>query len=321
MHFPSPLDVRKQRGSTPSNYHIPNVFHIPDYAIVENTLYRYLREPFSFKPVPASVYPPLSYGGHYRVLLAPQYCPTSTAFLFLISSSPEHVKQRYAIRKTWGSYFSMVRHPMRFVFVMGRSGSTEVNHDVNYEAARNRDVLQLEVLASQHNATQILMQAFRWAAVSCSTAKYIVRAHDDSFFYMKGLVTNVLSVAGEAGKGFYYGSCVDKWEYVRDPKSPYFVPKEMVNDDIRWGWCSGSGFVVSADLAPLIALSSCFVPWISGVPDLEVGKTLAMWGVKPFDVNVDRFTANHYSQIHESFRFRYLGFSQMTPDDLFKMTK
>lgn len=215
----------------------------------------------------------------------------------------------------------MVRHSVRFVFVMGRSNSTEVNHQVAYEAARNRDVFQVEVLASQQNATQILMQAFRWATVSCSTTKYIVRAHDDSFFYMKNLVTTVLDTAGEAGKGFYFGSCVDKWDYVRDPNSPYFVPKQMVSDSIRWGWCSGSGFVVSADLAPLIAISSYFVPWISGVPDLEVGKALALWGIKPFDVNVDRFTANHFSQIHEDYRFRYLGFSQMTPEDLFAMTK
>ena len=77
----------------------------------------------------------------------------------------------------------------------------------------------------------------------------------------------------------------------------------------------------SADLAPLISISSFFAPWISGVPDLEVGKALAMWGVKPFDVNVDRFTANHFSQIHEDYRFRYLGFGQMTPDDLFSIPK
>ena len=215
----------------------------------------------------------------------------------------------------------MARHPVRFIFIMGKSNSSELNHRVNYEATRNKDVFQVEVLDSQQNATQVLMQAFRWATMSCSTTKYIVRAHDDSFFYLKNLVTTVVNLAGEEGKGFYYGSCVDSWEYVRNSSSPFFVPKEMADDAIRWSWCSGSGFVVSADLAPLISISSFFAPWISGVPDLEVGKALAMWGVKPFDVNVDRFTANHFSQIHEDYRFRYLGFGQMTPDDLFSIPK
>lgn len=75
--------------------------------------------------------------------------------------------------------------------------------------------------------------------------------------------------------------------------------------------------MISANLAPIITLTSYFMPWISGVADLEVGKALSIWNIRPYDIGSDRFANLHISQIPTSEKFDHLGFSYMSPEDMY----
>ena len=212
----------------------------------------------------------------------------------------------------------MVQNRVVFVFAMGMSSSEAVNREVAYENYRHKDILQFDHLDSAINSTQTVLHGFRWLPIHCYSTKYIVKVKDDTSLNLKPLVTTVLEIAGKSNRSFYFGSCVDeKWEYVRDKNSPYFIPSELVDDSVRWPWCSGSGFVISANLAPIITLTSYFMPWISGVADLEVGKALSIWNIRPYDIGSDRFANLHISQIPTSEKFDHLGFSYMSPEDMY----
>ena len=89
----------------------------------------------------------------------------------------------------------------------------------------------------------------------------------------------------------------------------------MKDETERFGWCSGSAWVISADLAPVISLTSMFVPWLSNAEDIEVGKALSLWGIQPYDYNMRRFAAIHTSQ-NSGALWDYLAYTQMTPADL-----
>ena len=316
--FDSQLAYKRTYLTVHFKYNLPQKLHINGYNQVEQTLYSYLSNPFSFKQVPESVYSSLNYGKTFRTVTIPKSCPAATSFTFLILSKPENVQQRYAIRHTWGSFKSMAQNRVVFIFAMGMSSSEAANREVTYENHRHKDILQFDHLDSAINSTQTVLHGFRWLASHCYSTKYIVKVQDDTSINLKPLVTTVLEVAGKSNPSFYFGSCVDeKWEYVRDKNSPYFIPSELVNDSVRWPWCSGSGFVISANLAPIITLTSYFMPWISGVADLEVGKALSIWNVRPYDIGNDRFANLHISQIPTSERFDHLGFSYMSPEDMY----
>ena len=212
----------------------------------------------------------------------------------------------------------MAQNSVVFIFAMGMSNSDAANREVMYESHRYRDILQFDHRDSLLNSTQTVMHGLRWISTSCPVTKYIVKAQDDTSINLKLLVTTVIELAGKSHPSFYFGSCVDEhWEYIRDKNSPYFIPAELVNDSVRWPWCSGGGFVISANLAPIITLTSYFMPWISGVADLEVGKALSIWKIRPYDIGNDRFASLHLSQVPPSGKYTHLGFTKMSPEDMY----
>lgn len=299
-------------------YTIRSNLHLKNYQRMEFDLYNALGMPFSYAS--PDNFPANSYGPRASVLISPAICHNSPRFVFVVLSHPNHFRERVAIRRTWGHFKSMMGYRMKVVFAMGISNAEVVDHELRYEALRHDDIIVLNYHDNDKVTTGntiALMHALRWVTNTCNRVKYIVKTQDDSYLNLKVLIKQVTDLQSASHRKFYFGSCVkDNWEYIQDPAHSQYVPPELVKDETqRFGWCSGSAWVISHDLAPAISLTSMFVPWLSNAEDVEVGKILSLWGVTPYDYYSNRFAKIHISQ-NTGALWDYMGYSGMSPADL-----
>ena len=100
--------------------------------------------------------------------------------LFLVTSAPENIAERMAIRRTWGNFTVYRDYEIRTYYVVGVSSSPKVNSRLLKEDAMYKDIIQLNFNDSYQSLTNKSIGALQWALSYCPKAKYIVKTDDDS---------------------------------------------------------------------------------------------------------------------------------------------
>ncbi|XP_072497840.1 beta-1,3-galactosyltransferase 4 [Notamacropus eugenii] len=156
-----------------------------------------LRKEFSFTPplpAPAAPVPPLS----LPQFLIPnvEVCRGSGSQLFLlilVSTAPEHQKQRDAIRASWGTLREVQGHLVRTLFILGKPNYYLKNIEdvLKWEAQVQGDIVQAAFMDSYRNLTLKTLSGLAWAARYCPNVHYVLKTDDDVYINVPGLVAEL----------------------------------------------------------------------------------------------------------------------------------
>ncbi|XP_039097754.1 beta-1,3-galactosyltransferase 4 [Hyaena hyaena] len=273
----------------------------------------------SLLPAPASPGPPLA----LPRLLIPnvEACggPGAPPFLLiLVSTAPENLNQRNAIRASWGGLREARGLRVQTLFLLGEPSlrhpireSHEIEIDLAREAATRGDILQAAFRDSYRNLTLKTLIGLNWADRHCSMARYILKTDDDVFVNVPELVSELVRRGGrweqweksmEPPRENEFGD--EEWERsifrsqpmpllylgrvhwrvhpTRTPGSKHQVSEEQWPP--TWGpfppYASGTGYVLSASAVQLILKVASQAPRLP-LEDVFVGVSARRGGLTP----------------------------------------
>ncbi|XP_066297180.1 beta-1,3-galactosyltransferase 1-like [Branchiostoma lanceolatum] len=245
-------------------------------------------------------------------------CRGKNVFLVVVvTSAPAHVRQRDAIRKTWGNETMFPQGTVRVLFALGRSDDAQLEKTVQKEIKTNGDIIQEDFRDTYRNLTTKTVMILRWAVTFCSGARYVMKTDDDMFVNIKTLVSNLkyLELEVDLSSGLLMGPIQTGVHPIRSRSNKYYVSEEDFNGDVYPDYLSGTGYVMSMGAVRRLYVTSLMT---SPMPmeDVYMGICAKKAGISPRD--------------HSGFTFHQFGFTvcthrlivtshHYTPTELFTM--
>uniref|UniRef100_UPI00358EB30B beta-1,3-galactosyltransferase 1-like n=1 Tax=Myxine glutinosa TaxID=7769 RepID=UPI00358EB30B len=230
---------------------------------------------------PSNVHVHSLYPHSYRILInEPEKCTGQPPFLLvLVSSAPIEHEARAAIRSTWGRPFLSQGVPILTLFLLGISPLPKVAAAVLAESHEHHDILQEDFVDTYRNLTIKTIMGLKWAASFCPGVRYIMKTDGDVFVHIENLVSGALLAEGSASTFFYTGQVING-QPIRDPRSKWYMPRSVYPRSRYPPFCSGTGYVISGELANAMYRSSLRTA-ILPLEDVFVGVCAHKLGVLP----------------------------------------
>lgn len=242
------------------------------------------------------------FNNNLKILMQPKsLCKNKQTIdlLILISSTPHDFDARNAVRDTWGSNCNHKNSSVKCVFVLGRlvnlrnvsdvskvpstlspSEIQNLNFRLKNESSNFKDIVQLDFSDTYSNLTTKTLSGILWGITRCPKAKYIMKTDTDMYvntFLLPYLVKQAPNTQ------FIGGYCWGTSSPIRDPKSKWYV---SFNNYIKKTFpplCSGTGYVMSKDLAASVVAVSKNIPFFH-LEDVYVALCLRKLQVYPINL-------------------------------------
>lgn len=184
-------------------------------------------------------------------------------FLVYVHSAPKNFRKRQLVRQTWGSKAILEKYSMRIVFIMGSLADNKTMDAVTMESDRYGDVVMEDFFDSYRNLTYKAIAALKWASLYCSHAQYVLKADDDILIDIHALMDylNSEEVRQYGTRNLILCNQWTRMKVIRDKKSKWYVSNQEYPDDFFSPYCSGSAFVMSADVVKALYKASYHVPF------------------------------------------------------------
>lgn len=273
----------------------------------------------SLLPAPVSPGPPLALP---RLLIPNEDAcggPGAPPFLLiLVSTAPENLNQRNAIRASWGGQREARGLRVQTLFLLGEPSGRQPTwgsheNDLARESVAQGDILQAAFRDSYRNLTLKTLSGLSWADKHCPMARYILKTDDDVFVNVPELVSELVRRGGrweqwergmerqreaEARDGgwngggptpvsqhmplLYLGRVHWRVHPSRTPGGKHQISEEQW--PATWGpfppYASGTGYVLSASAVQLILKVASRAPLLP-LEDVFVGLSARRGGLTP----------------------------------------
>ena len=224
-------------------------------------------------------------------------------------SSPK----RDAIRQTWLTHTKNNTGDVRYAFLFGTIHDANLQEALVKENDIHHDIIQEDFADAYTNLTFKTVMAFKYATVRCAHAHYVMKTDDDMFVNIANLlrVTDKYSDALHKGIG---GSCALQAAPIRDRGSKWFASVKSYPNRNYPGFCSGTGYVTSLDVARKIYKISPSIPFFH-LEDVYTAICIRKLGLKLTKIN--GFSIGHPKLEPCNFKNDVLVTAhQLTPDNL-----
>ncbi|XP_071793776.1 uncharacterized protein [Asterias amurensis] len=180
----------------------------------------------------------------------------------LVSSMPQNTQLRNVIRSTWADAKTAQRLELTVVFTMG-SPKEEIS-GLTDESSTYNDVLIGNFTDEVRASTLKLLLGLTWVAQKYPDAKFVLLVDDHTFVNTKRLLGYLKSLKGEELVRAWHGRRSSATIPVRDPKSVYYVSKELYPRKAFPEYCtSEAGFILTMDAVDLILEHSRHAPLVT----------------------------------------------------------
>lgn len=241
-------------------------------------------------------------------------CQESHPFLvLLVPCAPGYIEERKAIRKTWGNEKLVPGIKIVRIFLLGITAQpeSELQQAIMEESRHYHDIVQQEYLDSYMNLTTKTIMGMKWVATYCPHTSYVMKADCDVFVNTKYLVHHLLKPDMPPRQDYFTGYLMRGYAPNRNTESKWYMPPELYPGDLYPVFCSGTGYVLSGDLAKKIVDISLNIRQLP-LEDVYVGTCLSALGIAPvappkeFDFNHWRvsFSICQYSHLVTSHGFQ-----------------
>lgn len=124
------------------------------------------------------------------------------------------------------------------------------------------DIIQWDFNDTFQNLTLKQVMFLEWLQRRCPHARFLLNGDDDVFAHTENVVEYLQSLPGNTGdKHLYAGHLLVDDAPIRDAKSKYYMPTQVLESDVFPTICLGGGFLLSGysakvmyDMSPAVAL-------------------------------------------------------------------
>ncbi|XP_073318602.1 beta-1,3-galactosyltransferase 1-like [Pagrus major] len=242
-------------------------------------------------------------------------CEAEPPFLvILISTTHKEFDARQAIRETWGDESTFPDVRVVTLFLLGRSTDTVLNQMVEQESQIFHDIVVEDFIDSYHNLTLKTLMGMRWVATFCAKAQYVLKTDSDIFVNMENLIYNLLKPTTKPRRRYFTGYVINGGP-IRDMRSKWYMPRDLYPESKYPPFCSGTGYIFSADVAELIYKTSLHTRLLH-LEDVYVGVCLRKLGIHPFQNS----GFNHWKMAYSLCRYRrVVTVHQISPEEMHRI--
>jgi hypothetical protein len=197
-------------------------------------------------------------------ILSPPPCEDDTYLLIIVISSAGHFKQRASVRNTVNNRPSYRGKKVRFVFLTARA-DTATDAKMRIESSKYNDIIQANHGDAYSNMTYKALECLKWTMRKCQSAKFLFKIDDDVFVMIENIMEYALSLEAK-GVAFVYSGALNCVAIVRDPKSKWYVSREVYKYKTYQPYASGFAILMSRDALQAIYRASFHVPRAYDMP-------------------------------------------------------
>ncbi|EDO33449.1 predicted protein, partial [Nematostella vectensis] len=175
--------------------------------------------------------------------------------VILVSSLPNAIESREAIRETWAK--SLIANDTKLdsclIFVVGSSKSTHLDIEVEEEAKQYGDIFRSKYLDKPRHEIAKIWKSYYWVAKY--EPKYVIKTKDDVYIYLPSVMRWLKQ--RDPKEQLYAGKLINHARVIRDKKDEFYVSWNEFSETFYPDYCSGEIYVFSGNiLEKLIRLSS-----------------------------------------------------------------
>ena len=185
---------------------------------------------------------------------------TEIELLIIILTVHSNTLERNAIRETWLNYSENNSANVRYAFLLGEIQNTTLQESLSKESEQFGDIIQEDFVDVYSNLTYKTLMGFKWAVSNCGVAKAVLKTDDDMYIN----VPNVLNIVKKdlvLLQTNVFGSCNQVAKPNRDANSKWFASVHSYPGKSYAGFCSGTGYLTSLNVAEKVFEVSRHVPF------------------------------------------------------------
>ncbi|NXN56030.1 B3GT2 galactosyltransferase, partial [Rynchops niger] len=206
-------------------------------------------------------------------------CKAKKPFLvLLIATTAAEIQLRHSIRKAWGNESVVPGVQVVRLFMLGVE-SKDPNEVLLRESEQYHDIIQQDFLDTYHNLTLKTLMGMKWVASYCSGASFVMKTDSDVFVNTMYLIEKLLRPLSPPPQNYFTGCLMKGHKPIRNKESKWYISKEEYPGGKYPPFCSGTGYILSGDLASKIVNASVTVKHIH-LEDVYVGLCLNAIGIQ-----------------------------------------
>ncbi|XP_063283434.1 beta-1,3-galactosyltransferase 2-like [Pelobates fuscus] len=217
------------------------------------------------------------------IINEPDKCKDQNPFLiFLISTIAKEVKQRQVIRNTWANEANGAKDGLTIMhlFMLGFENQADSKLILS-ESQKYHDIIQKDFKEAYNNLTFKTLMGMEWISTYCPQSKYVMKTDSDMFVNTEYLL-EMLQPNLPSKQDFFTGAVAKDPVPHRWKESKWYVPYSVYPESHYPDFCSGTGYLLSGDLAPKILRSSYKIKYLH-LEDVYVAICLKKEGIKITD--------------------------------------
>ncbi|OXU20463.1 hypothetical protein TSAR_012319 [Trichomalopsis sarcophagae] len=188
-------------------------------------------------------------------------CNEVPYLLIVVCSAVPNLGARIAIRNTWGNKSNLdtqYESPVKVAFLLGQSDNDTLNSYVIDESHLYNDIIQESFHDTYNNLTLKSVMLLKWATTNCDKLTYLMKTDDDMFVNVPALVKALKGRPKSTGT--LIGSLICNARPITDPKNKWYTPKYMYSERTYPNYLSGTGYVMSFDVAQRLYKAALSTP-------------------------------------------------------------
>eukprot|EP00062_Callorhinchus_milii_P010786 gi/632956042/ref/XP_007893764.1/ PREDICTED: beta-1,3-galactosyltransferase 5-like [Callorhinchus milii] len=214
------------------------------------------------------------------LLVPDSRCNVNPPFLvILVTSAMNKHKARAAIRQTWGKETTIGNNRIVTYFLLGYS--THYQQQLLDESLQHNDIIQQNFTDSYYNLTTKVLMGMEWVTRFCPSSSFVMKTDTDMFvntYYLQELL------ATKNRSDFFTGDVRFNRRPKRSVNDKWYISKRDYPHPTYPPFCSGTGYVFSADIAKKVWEVSAQVPKFK-LEDIYIALCLAKLKVVPVQMH------------------------------------
>ncbi|XP_052805356.1 beta-1,3-galactosyltransferase 1-like [Mya arenaria] len=200
--------------------------------------------------------------------------------LILILTSHKNGNARNALRTTWLSVTKNNTANIRHAFLLGEVHEPMIKERVNKENERYRDIIKEDFIDVYQNLTYKTIMGFKWASTMCPNAQFVMKIDDDMWLNVPNIM-NFLSNSSMKTllQNTVTGMCSSKAQPIRSKNSKWYASLISYPEKFYPGFCSGTGYLTSMNVAKELYRISPNVPFFH-LEDIYISLCIKKLGFK-----------------------------------------
>lgn len=241
--------------------------------------------------------------------------------LVVVYSSPANFVRRNVIRKTWNQRRLFNLAKVSVLFFVGATDQPSTQAALNKEYFVYNDIVQQDYVDSYYNLSLKASSWLQWVTEYCHEPNFILKTDDDvlvDIFKLVDLLRFMTKIYHNTNIDIHNLIIGSKWSNSpvhRDEKSKFVVSIEEYDKPTYPDFCSGTGYVMSRKLLPMLLEAARSVSvfkfedvWVTGFLRVQIGANIYDIGNR-YDLeikkNEDMDNCNYIFRLFESYNKKW----------------